>query len=208
MKARWTSLALAALVCAGAANAAPSKPQRLMSLNLCADQLLLQLVPPERIASVSFLSLASGRPYISAESAHVKVNYGSLEEVLTQKPDLVLAGAASTPTTKAFLKQSSIPLIEVPLANTFGEIRAVTRLVGHAVGEEEKAQALLGKMEATLAELAANAPPRRIVVAGWGGGGEIPGRETLFNAILTAAGGTNVADTMRDTRFEIGRAHV
>ena len=37
---------------------------------------------PERIASVSFLSLASGRPYISAESAHVKVNYGSLEEVL------------------------------------------------------------------------------------------------------------------------------
>ena len=25
--------------------------------------------------------------------------------------------------------------LEVPLANTFGEIRAVTRLVGHAVGE-------------------------------------------------------------------------
>ena len=62
-----------------------------MSLNFCADQLLLQLVEPSRIVSLSFLSLTSGKPYISAESAHLPVNYGTLEEVLAAKPDLVLA---------------------------------------------------------------------------------------------------------------------
>jgi iron complex transport system substrate-binding protein len=28
---------------------------------------------------------------------------------------------------------------------------------------------------------------------GWGGGGFVPGRSTLFNAVLTAAGGTDIA---------------
>jgi iron complex transport system substrate-binding protein len=191
-----TALAIASAVAAPA-----GKPQQVMSLNLCTDQLILMLLPKERIASVSFLSRASERPLLSAEATGVPVNYGTLEEVLAKKPDLVIAGTASTPTTRAFLKASNIPLVEVPLANNFAEIRAATRQVARAVGEEEKAETLLSAMDATLAELAATAPGRRIVVAGWGGGGEIPGRDTLFDAILTAAGGVNVAATMRNTRF-------
>lgn len=194
----------ATLAIASAAPAAPvGKPQRVMSLNLCTDQLILMLLPKKRIASVSFLSRASERPLLSAEAAGVPVNYGTLEEVLAKHPDLVIAGTASTPTTRAFLKASDIPLIEVPLANNFAEIRVTTRQVARAVGEEEKAESLLNRMDATLAELAATAPSRRIVVAGWGGGGEIPGRDTLFDAILTAAGGVNVAATMRNTRFGV-----
>lgn len=202
MKPTSIIIALVALALSGTAAAAPpSKPMRVMSLNLCADQLLLQLAPPERIASVSFLSLASEKPFFTAEAAHVPVNYGTIEEVLAQKPDLVLAGAASTPTVKAFLRRSSIALLEVPMANNFGDIRSVTRLVGHALGEDTKAETLIRRMDATLSDLAASPLPRRIVVAGWGGGGEIPGKETLFNAILAAAGGVNVADTMSGVRY-------
>ena len=58
-------------------------------------------------------------------------------------------------------------------------------------------------MDATLASLAATAPARRIVVAGWGGGGEVSGKGTLFDAILAAAGGINVADMMKNTRFGV-----
>ncbi|HXJ02615.1 MAG TPA: ABC transporter substrate-binding protein, partial [Micropepsaceae bacterium] len=205
---RIFALAAAAALALSAATAAPGiaappKPQHVMSLNLCADQLLLQMVPPERIASVSFLSLAAGKPVFAAEAAHVPVNYGTLEEVLAQRPDLVLAGTATTPTTRAFLKQAGIGLVEVPMAINFPQIRAVTRLVGHALGEDAKAETLIGNMDTTLAALDATRPAQRIVVAGWGGGGEIPGTDTLFNAILTAAGGVNAATMMRSTRFGV-----
>jgi len=202
----WTSLVAFSVIAALVGNVSPSnsaeaKLQRVMSLNLCADQLVLMLVPKERIASVSFLSRASEKPLITAESVGARINYGTLEEVLVEKPDIVIAGTASTPTTREFLKRANIPLIEVPVATNFDQIRTSTRLVGRAVGEEAKAESLLAAMDATLAELAATKPTRRIVVADWGGGGEVSGKGTLFDAILTAAGGINLADSMRDTRF-------
>jgi len=196
-----TIIALASFVVLGPslANAGEAKPQRVMSLNLCADQLVLMLVAPSRIASVSFLSRASEKPLLTAEAAGVKVNFGTLEEVLAQKPDLVIAGIASTPTTREFLKRAAIPLVEVPVATNFDEIRKTTRAVGRAVGEEAKADALIGEMDATLAELQSARPSRRIVVADWGG--EVSGKGTLFDAILSAAGGVNLADSMRDRKF-------
>ena len=144
---------------------------------------------------------ASERPLLTAEAAGVAINYGTLEEVFAASPDLVIAGTASTPTTRAFLKGAGIPLAEIPLANNFEEIRATTRAVGHAVGEEDKAETLIARMDATLSDLAATAPSRRIVVAGWGGGGEVPAKGTLFDSILTVAGGINIAATIRDRRF-------
>ncbi len=43
--------------------AAPA--QRVMSLNLCADQLLLDLLPPARITSVTYLSRQRNESYLS-----------------------------------------------------------------------------------------------------------------------------------------------
>ena len=48
-------------------------------------------------------------------------------------------------------------------------------------------------MDAALRDLAAAKPVRPIRVMGWGGGGFVPGRTTLFNAVLDAAGGTDIA---------------
>ena len=194
MRSPAVLIAAAALLGSGATAAAPAaKPQHVMSLNLCTDQLVLQLLPANRIASVSYLSQASEHVMLTAEAAHVPVNYGSPEEVLAEHPDLVIAGTTSTPATRALLKQVGIPLLEVPAAESFAAIRAVTRLVGHAVGEDGKTEALLDRMDATLAELKASAPAERITAVGWDGGGNVPGAGTLFDAILTAAGAVNIA---------------
>jgi len=198
MKRAFIALAAAlaisgAAIPPGLAAAAPAtNPARVMSLNLCTDQLLLVLLPRERITSVSFLSLSSQNAVFTAEAAGVPVNYGSLEEVFVQMPDLVIAGTATTPTARGLLSRSRIPLLQVPPAENFDQIRSVTRLVSRAVGEELKGEALIQHMDRTLAELAATTPARRIVVAGWESAGEIPARGTLFDAILTAAGAVNV----------------
>jgi len=122
----------------------------------------------------------------------VAINYGLAEEVLAQHPDLVLAGTYSSPATRQLLKQLHMAVMEVPQANDFGEIRQVTRQVARAVGEEQRGEALLARMDATLRELSLTRPARRIRVLGWDGGGSVPGQGTLFDAILQVAGGINI----------------
>lgn len=197
-------LALATVVifafCETAA-AAGAKPHHIMSLNMCTDQLLLDLVPPERIASVTFFSRERSNSYLWPQAAHVPVNHGLAEEALAEQPDFVLAGSYTTTATRALLKKLGIPLMEVPPVNNFEEIRTVTRSVAHALGEDARGEMLIAKMDRTLRVLAATRPKRVIRVAGWSGGGSVPGKGTLFDAILTAAGGVNIAASMNDARY-------
>jgi iron complex transport system substrate-binding protein len=171
----------------------PPTPHHVMSLDLCADQLLLQLLPPERIASVTYLSRDPSNSFMAAAAARVPVNYGTAEEVLAEHPDLVIASTAATPATRLLVLRAHLRLIALEPAENFAAIKRITRRVGHAVGEDAKAEMLTLRMDATLAALAAHAPKRRITVAGWDGGGTVPGKDTLFDAILTAAGAVNVA---------------
>jgi iron complex transport system substrate-binding protein len=173
---------------------------RVMSLNLCTDGLLLDLLPDDRIASVTYLSRSPSNSFRSSDAAGVPINYGSGEEALIEKPDLVLAGTYTTTATRALLKKLGVRVLEVPPANNFEEIRAVTRSVARALGEEQKAETLLAKMDATLSSLSAVKRGDVIRVSGWNGGGSIPGKGTLFDAILTAAGGVNIASSLPDTR--------
>jgi iron complex transport system substrate-binding protein len=191
--------AAAALAGSGAA-AAGMKPMHVMSLNLCTDGLVLDLLPPDRIASVTYLARSPSNSFRSDEARRVPINYGSGEEALIEKPDLVLAGTYTTTATRTLLKALGVAVLEVPPANDFDDIRSVTRQVGRALGEEAKAEALIAKMDATLSELAAVKPAQVIRVSGWNGGGSVPGKGTLFDAILTAAGGVNIASTLPDSR--------
>jgi iron complex transport system substrate-binding protein len=177
-----------------------------MSLNLCSDELLLDLVPSSRIASVTYYARSRSNAYRWSQAAAVPINYGLAEEVLAQQPDLVLAGTYTTPATRALLKRVGIPLIDVPPANNFAEIRAVTRLAARALDEQARGEMLIAEMDATLASLARTKPPRVIRVASWNGAGTVPGRGSLFDAILSAAGGLNVAAStqgMRGGSFDI-----
>jgi iron complex transport system substrate-binding protein len=160
---------------------------------MCTDELLLELLPPERIASVTYYARKPGNVYLWPQAAHVPINAGTAEEVLAVHPDLVLAGTFTTPATRRLLEGMHFALLEVPPANDFEAIRENTRRVAHALQREAAGEQLLATMDATLARLAAHPLPHDIRVAAWGEGGSIPGRGTLFDAILRAAGGTNAA---------------
>lgn len=176
-----------------------------MSLSMCTDALLLQLLPLNRIASVTYLSRDPSNSFLSPKAAQVPANYGSAEEVFAEKPDFVLAGTYTTPATRMLLKKAGIPILEVPPANNFDEIRATTRSVAHVLGQEAQGERLIAKMDMTLEELDSSKPMRAIRVAAWNGGGSVPGRGTLFDAILTAAGGVNVASSggLTDGSFDL-----
>src|SRR5579862_4333644 len=163
-------IAAAVLLCiAGQAAAAPATPQRIMSLKLCNDELLMDLVPADRIASISYMSREAAALKLWPEAAHIPVNHNSAEEVLAVHPDLILTDAYQGPSMRALLAKSGARIVEVPDAESFDQIRAVTRLVGDAVGARPRAEQLIAKMDATLHALAAGRPQQIIRVVGWGG---------------------------------------
>lgn len=171
-----------------------------MSLNLCADLILLQLAPKNRIRSVTFLAHGAAWAISPGLDAGVATNRGQAEDVAAQRPDLILAGDYSTPTVRRLAKEIGAPLVEVKTAEDWDAIRVAVRQVGQAVGEPEKAEALVRRMDATLAELRATAPRRPVTVAAWSGD-TAPGEGTLANAIIEAAGAVNVATRLKGGRY-------
>ena len=168
------------------------KPLRVMSLNQCTDQLVLALLPPERIASVSWLARDPGGSLMAAQAAGVGVNHGLAEEVLDQKPDLVIAGTLTTPALRGMLRRLGYPMIEVAQAGTIADVRAITRQVAAAVGEVARSEALIADMDRKLAGLKRDAgPPVRVVA--WDRTGFSAGEGTLYDVILSAAGARNLA---------------
>ena len=97
------------------------QPRRVVSLNLCTDQLVMALAQPEHIASVTWLSRSEGDPALRPLARRLPANHGGAEEVLAARPDLVIAGLYTTSTTRRLLQRAGIPLLEVEPAQLASE---------------------------------------------------------------------------------------
>lgn len=181
-----------AVLAALAAGAAEARPLRVMSISDCGDQLVLALIPPSRITSVTWLSRDAETSAMARAALKVPVNHGQAEEVLRDRPDLVIAGTFTTPATRALLKKLHFPLLELGAVNSFDDVRRQTRAVAAALGARARGEQLLAEMDATLRQLQARpGPPLR--VAAWDGGGFAAPPGSMYDALLQAAGARNVA---------------
>ena len=188
-------LALALLAATPAAASEPAtKPQRIVSLYLCADQLLLQLVGRERIVSLDHLVTDQDSSYMAAEAKGIPVNYGTAEEAIALKPDLVVTGPWAQRSRTDLLRRFGVPVLEVGLVDTLDGIRRETLRVAEALGEAERGKALVAAMDARLAAARATASQGpRPTAAVYMASGVAIGRGTLVDELLDAAGFDNLA---------------
>ena len=166
--------------------------KRIMSIKVCTDELLLDLVPLERIASVTFMSQEPASLRHWPQGAKTHVNYGSAEEILSARPDLILTDPYMSPAIRELLGKTGARVVEVPPAESFEQIRAVTRMVAKEVGARARGEALIAQMDADLAIVAAKRPAKLVRVAQWGHGGYVPGASGLFGAMLKHAGAVSI----------------
>ncbi len=177
------------------ATAAADRPARIVSMNLCTDQLVMLLADRERIASVSYLA-ADPRSSVLAEKANgLHLNHGLAEEVLPLRPDLVVAGAFTTRPTVFLLRKLGYPVLDVPVANGLDDIRTNVRRVASAVGEAARGDQLIADFDARL-DRHASVTHRRPLAALYWANGWTSGRGTLASAIVAAAGFRNLADAL------------
>ena len=96
-------------------------PQRIVSLNLAADEILLALTPPARIAALTYLAddptYSNVRAEARAMTHKVKAN---AEQVLALQPDLVIVSAHTNAAVKGLLRTTGVALLELQLVHVPG----------------------------------------------------------------------------------------
>lgn len=178
----------------GAALADTAKPQRVVSVNLCVDQILLDLLPRERIAGLSFLAADPTMSLLAKEAKGLPVVRGSAEEILALDPDLVLAGEYTTAATVDLLRRLGRRVEIVPMATSFAQIRDVVGLMGRLTGETERSDAMVRQFDGRLDEVR-----RRAVVRS---DGPRPRAVAMQVNSLASGEGSLVDEVLRDAGFD------
>lgn len=184
--APWIAL-LAFVLCHISGARAEVQPRRIVSFNLCADQLLLALADPSQIAGLSPYATNAALSVMSDEGARFPRLDWDAESVVNLAPDLVLVGPSNRP-THAMLNAMGIRVVEVSLISNLAEAREQARSLGQLIGHPERGEALARQLEEAEARLAAAAlkPPLTALVVARGGYSEGPA--SLVAGMLTVAG--------------------
>lgn len=167
--------------------AAPASAQRVVSLNLCADILLL-LLAPERIAGLTPLAVDPTLNPLAREAAAHPVVRAETESVLVVRPDLILAGPWGARATLARLEARGIRVERLPAGDSFTAIRTLTRRAGVVLGVPDRAEARIAAMDAALTQ----GPDHGTAIL-WQPRGFAPGRGTLADEVMRIAGYANAA---------------
>lgn len=186
---------LAAVLIAAALPAASEStgaaPQRVVSMNLCSDQLAMMLAAPGQLVSVSSLAQDPRLSPMADQAAAYTPNTGRAEEIYLMRPDLVIAGTYTPAATVAMLRRLGIRVETPPPAEDFDAIRAEITRMGDLLGRKDAARNLLTRFDADLA--AARSPTGRGRAALYHANGFTSGPDTLAGSILDAAGYANIA---------------
>jgi iron complex transport system substrate-binding protein len=188
-----TVLVLAALAAAllspPAARAEPAA--RVVSVNLCTDQLALLIADPDQIVSLSHVARDPVSSAMADEAAAYPANRGAAEEIHLLAPDLVLAGTFDDPVTIDALRRLGHRVETFPLETGFADIRAHVTRMGALLGHPERAARLIAEMDAIL-EVPPPAGPRPRAALFYANAYS-SGEGTLAHEILEAAGFANIA---------------
>lgn len=190
--ARTTAcLGLLSALCLTNAADGETRPQRIVSMNLCTDELLMRIVDPSRIASVTYLSQQPINAPLGLGdiTSKLKVNHGLAEEVLMQEPDLILAGRFTATTAVSLLRRLGYTIITFDPELTLDDMRANIRKLGEAVGESARAEQVIRDFDTRLSELQAQIPAgEKPIFADVGVNNFIAGENTLYTHIVNAGG--------------------
>ncbi|HEV2599590.1 ABC transporter substrate-binding protein [Sphingopyxis sp.] len=170
---------------------APAVPQRIVSINLCADQLVLALADRGQIAGLTKNATDIEMSGEAAKAAGIPLLSNSAEQILAIEPDLIVGMPASRSAALRALPRQDYPLLDLATANTLDEIYTSIRETAAAVGHPERGSALIVRMQGELAGLPK--PGRGRVAAYYQRRGYMTGTGTLIDELMGRVGLVNLA---------------
>ena len=168
-------------------------PQKIVSLNLCTDQLLMLLADPNQIASLSKIVDDPNVSFFAEKSAGFKKNRGDAEEIFVNNPDLVVAGVYTEKATVQILQSLGVRVEIFPIEQNFDDIVKNIRKMGLLIGHSDRAKRMIDDFNFRLEELRSGITERPRAAI-YSANGYTTGTDTLSGQILKTAGFRNITE--------------
>ena len=175
-------------------------PERVLTYSLGHDEILLSLLPSERIAAIGKFTGNENYSNVFNRVEGLAVYEKGAENVLAQQPDLFIASRSTKEDIVNLIKESGVPVARPSLENSAkGNIPNIL-LYGYMLGVEDRALALVAEIEERLATISDQVPPagdtarpNTMSITRYSDTLYVPGNNSTVGGIMEAAGGTNTA---------------
>lgn len=139
----------------GRSVAVPVEAKRIVSLTSAYEPILLDMVGPNRLGAVSFLSKTKGYGpnYELAKSVKVSLYSYEVEKIVYLHPDLVLAPEYTSRDVLDGLEHMGIPVVVVSSPKTVEETIQLVERLGAILGAEVRANTMISKMKQDVEEV-------------------------------------------------------
>ena len=131
------------------------KPERIVSLTISTDEILLELVSEDRIAALTYLVDDPGISNAVEKSKTVlaRLDGNSAEAILALKPDLVIVADFFKVEMIETLRELGIPVYVYKTQKNIQDVKNSIVELANVVGEPQNALPLLTMMDAKLAQI-------------------------------------------------------
>jgi len=184
------NLAAALLLCLGAAAASADAPKRVVSANLCADRLILELVDRDRIVSLSKFATDPSVSTVADQVRDLPLNHADAEEIAAMHPDLVVFGQYTQKAASDMLRTLGYPVYMLPHPRDLAAMRKTIRDLAARLGVPERGEAMVERIDAGLSAFKPHRPAR---AAFYASGGWTSGKLSMAEDLLSRLGAVNIA---------------
>ncbi len=159
-----------------------------VSLDYCADQYVLKLLPRDRILALSPDSTREFS-YLS-EKAHGYPQVKPIaEDIITLQPDLVVRTYGGGPNITHFFDRLGVPVLQIGYADSVESIQEVIQTVADELGVAQRGQNIVHEMNARMAALPDIEDRQNVLYVT--PGGVTGGAGTLVDSMIGKAGFDN-----------------
>jgi iron complex transport system substrate-binding protein len=189
----FRSIAVAAFAMFGGVSAHAAGLPRVVSINLCTDQLLLPLADPAQILGLSRFSHDAWQSWAADDARRFPSLSGGAEDVLVLKPDVVVASLFDKRSTRELLKAQGLRLAEFSVPRNLDEVKGQIREMGEIVRHQDRAEAEIARLDAAMARARRAVEEKRYSVLPLSRRGWVSGSDSLVSSLLTETGLFNAA---------------
>ncbi len=186
-----------------AASDAPSAPERIVSIGLCTDQLLLLMAERNQIAALTTSATDRQMSYMADTVGDIPLNNTSVEEIVPYNPDLIVGSHFAARDTTRFLRQLGYEVKLVTLPTTVEEIYMQLARFGEWTGNQARAANIIKEMKQEIIDIQtryANRSEKTMII--YSPNGYTIGANTLENDVLKHAGFRNLSAEMGIVGFK------
>ena len=188
-------LALCMTLCAGAAQAQDTQkdtqkdaPKRVVSFNLCADQLVLALADPSQIAGLSPYAADPALSVMADKARQFRKLDWQAESTIALQPDLVFVGPNDRSVTRRMLVSQGLRVVEAGFVSDLDSARRQISEMAALLGHQERGEKLLADLERARSRLAAASRKGGETALVVERGGYTQGPASLAATLLSEAG--------------------